>query len=40
LRGGNAPAAALTFGQDGSLYGTTKYGGTKGFGTIFAVNIQ
>jgi len=32
--------APLAFGEDGSLYGATKHGGTKGFSTVFAVNLQ
>jgi uncharacterized repeat protein (TIGR03803 family) len=32
---GAAPAAGLVIGTDGSLYGTTQYGGTSNFGTVF-----
>ena len=32
---GAAPYAAVIFGPDGSLYGTTGFGGTKGIGTCF-----
>jgi uncharacterized repeat protein (TIGR03803 family) len=34
---GNEPAAALTFGPDGTLYGTTTLGGTSNWGTVFAI---
>jgi uncharacterized repeat protein (TIGR03803 family) len=34
---GRYPSAGLTFGPDGSLYGTTQEGGDFGFGTIFKV---
>ncbi len=34
---GAIPIGALAQGQDGNLYGTTKYGGTNGDGVVFAV---
>ncbi len=40
LSGGNGPAVALTFGESGALYGTTKFGGTQGLGTVFALTLQ
>ncbi len=33
--GGYGPTAALVQGPDGDLYGTTRYGGTAGWGTVF-----
>jgi uncharacterized repeat protein (TIGR03803 family) len=33
--GGFAPGAALVQGPDGALYGTTQYGGKRGYGTVF-----
>jgi uncharacterized repeat protein (TIGR03803 family) len=37
---GNAPYAGLIFGSDGSLYGTTYYGGTSiYFGTVFRLTV-
>lgn len=32
---GDAPQGALTFGQLGDIYGTTGFGGNKGWGTIY-----
>ena len=32
---GAAPAAALIFGKEGALFGTTVQGGTSNFGTVF-----
>jgi uncharacterized repeat protein (TIGR03803 family) len=32
---GSGPSAALVQGSDGSLYGTTQYGGTNYYGTVF-----
>ena len=32
---GNVPAASVTFGADGSLYGTTGQGGLYNYGTVF-----
>ncbi len=32
---GNLPAAGVTFGADGSLYGTTSQGGLYNYGTVF-----
>jgi len=42
LAGGNdggCSAAGLVQGSDGNLYGTTEYGGTYGFGTVFRLTI-
>jgi uncharacterized repeat protein (TIGR03803 family) len=38
--GGYAPAAALVQGPDGALYGTTQYGGTQGWGTVFSTTTN
>jgi uncharacterized repeat protein (TIGR03803 family) len=35
---GDGPLAALVFGPDGNLYGTTSLGGADGDGTIFELN--
>ncbi len=35
---GNAPSASLVDGGDGNFYGTTRYGGANGLGTIFRVS--
>lgn len=35
---GFAPRAGLLEGSDGRLYGTSRYGGTNGQGTVFALN--
>jgi len=35
--GGN-PYAALTAGTDGTLYGTTKWGGANGFGSVYSIS--
>ena len=32
------PQAALVKGADGALYGTTRFGGTSGYGTVFKIN--
>lgn len=34
---GNAPAAGLTVGPNGTFYGTTEFGGLYGYGTVFEV---
>ena len=36
---GASPAAAMVQATDGDLYGTTCYGGTNGYGTIFKINV-
>jgi uncharacterized repeat protein (TIGR03803 family) len=36
---GLQPFGAMTFGQDGSLYGTTTKGGTNGSGTVFKLTL-
>lgn len=35
---GEWPHGGLTIGNDGNFYGTTWYGGTYGFGTVFKIN--
>src|SRR5438034_6908801 len=35
---GGSPQASLIQASDGSFYGTTADGGTKGYGTVFKVN--
>ena len=37
---GYFPAAGVTIGRDGNLYGTTEVGGTAGDGTVYAVKPQ
>ncbi len=37
---GSNPHAGLTRGSDGAYYGTTYFGGTNGFGTIFKVSTN
>jgi uncharacterized repeat protein (TIGR03803 family) len=37
---GQAPSAGLVQAGDGNLYGTTGYGGTKGFGTVFRITTN
>jgi uncharacterized repeat protein (TIGR03803 family) len=37
---GTAPAAGLTLGPKGTLFGTAEYGGTFGEGTVFTMNRQ
>jgi uncharacterized repeat protein (TIGR03803 family) len=37
---GCTPVGPLVLGSDGSFYGTTKYGGTYEFGTIFRVTLN
>ena len=36
---GDYPAAALIHGKNGSLYGTTEYGGTSDSGTVFELKF-
>jgi uncharacterized repeat protein (TIGR03803 family) len=40
IANGQAPAAGLVQASDGNLYGTTGYGGTKGFGTVFRITTN
>ena len=35
---GNTPQSGLTLGIDGSFYGTTEWGGSAGYGTIFKIS--
>ncbi len=37
---GANPQAGLTLGPDGAFYGTTYYGGTNGFGTLFKITTN
>jgi uncharacterized repeat protein (TIGR03803 family) len=37
---GASPAASLILGAEGKLYGTTEYGGSANFGTIFSVETD
>ena len=37
---GGRPTSALIQGDDGSLYGTTEYGGTNGYGTVFKMTTN
>src|SRR5262252_731787 len=32
------PSSNLTLGKDGNFYGTTQYGGSGGFGTVFKIS--
>jgi uncharacterized repeat protein (TIGR03803 family) len=36
---GSSPSASLVQGADGSLYGTTPWGGTLGYGTVFKITL-
>lgn len=38
--GASTPAAGLTQGPDGNLYGTTELGGTRGVGTVFVTTTN
>jgi uncharacterized repeat protein (TIGR03803 family) len=37
---GDTPSSTLTFDSAGNMYGTTLYGGGRGYGTIFQLNPQ
>jgi uncharacterized repeat protein (TIGR03803 family) len=37
---GSSPEAALTLGNDGNFYGTTAYGGSNGYGTVFTLTTN
>jgi uncharacterized repeat protein (TIGR03803 family) len=37
---GELPEAALVHGSDGNFYGTTCYGGTNGYGTVFKIDTN
>ena len=37
---GAAPAAGLTLGPDGNLYGTTSAGGLNGGGTVYQITLS
>ena len=36
---GASPEAGLVQGADGNFYGTTTYGGTNGYGTVFRLSV-
>jgi uncharacterized repeat protein (TIGR03803 family) len=38
--GGYSPSAVLVQGSDGALFGTTQFGGSGGFGTVFRINTN
>jgi uncharacterized repeat protein (TIGR03803 family) len=37
---GSGPTAPMILGTDGNFYGTTAYGGTRGYGTVFRMTPQ
>src|SRR5208283_2335127 len=37
---GRSPSAGLVQGSDSNFYGTTEYGGTNGWGTVFKITSQ